>query len=123
MPHLKSRGTFEQFQDNFNRQQQYTGKQKENHHEEINNFRKKEDICKLQPFRCARSSAHELDRSVPLWYAVCTLLFFCSLCLTRTGHPEIPQMSTAALGAGFHPGQAAGRERAASLPSLVYMRA
>lgn len=66
---------------------------------------------------------HELERSPPLWYAVCTLLFFCSLCLTRTGHPEIPQISTAASSAGLHTGQAAGREYATSLPSLLCARA
>lgn len=51
------------------------------------------------------------------------LLFFCSFSLTRTGHPEIPQISTAASSTGLHPGQAAGREHDALLPSLLYMRA
>lgn len=66
---------------------------------------------------------HELERSPPFWYAVCTLLFSCSLCLTRTGHPEIPWISTAAASAGLHTGQAAGREYATSLPSLLCTRA
>lgn len=63
------------------------------------------------------SNSQELKRCLPLWYAVCTLSFFCSLCLTRTGHPEIPQISRAASRAGLDTGQAAGREHAASLPS------
>lgn len=43
---FKVSGIFEQFQNDFNKQQQYTQNQMENHYEEINNFRK-EDICKL----------------------------------------------------------------------------
>lgn len=66
---------------------------------------------------------HELEISPPLWYAVCTLLFCCSLSLTRTGHPEIPSISTAASSSGLHTGQAAWREYATFLPSLLCMRA
>lgn len=117
---FKVSGNFEHFQNDFNQQREYTRNQQGNH---CHYSFRKEDICMLQPFRCARSSAHELETSMSVLYAACTLLFFCFLCLTRTGHPELPQISTAASSAGLHTGQAAGREHAASPPSLLYMRA
>lgn len=42
----------------------------------------KEFLEKKTSVSCSASDAHKLERPLPLWYAVCTLLFFCSLRLT-----------------------------------------